>query len=185
VSLIFLSPLVGYIAAALVNNFLHVRFGQRGVAIAGPLCHVIAYMSISLHPPYPVFVILFMIAGFANGIEDVAWNAYLGGMANSNEVLGFLHGFYGIGAVLGPLVATNLITKAGWPWYAFYYIMVCIPFSVVWITEVSDNHIARRRRHRTHHLSMGVLARLWTHLSRDKTPNSSRQTEPAPRVSQE
>lgn len=48
----------------------------------------------------------------------------MGGMANSNEVLGFAHGFYGLGAVLSPLIATTLIDKVDWPWYAFYYLMV-------------------------------------------------------------
>ncbi|KAJ4297589.1 hypothetical protein N0V90_005482 [Kalmusia sp. IMI 367209] len=124
VSLVFLSPLVGYAGAAMLNNWIHVRFGQRGVAIVGPLCHIIAYIGISLHPPYPAFVFIFMVAGFANGLEDAAWNAFFGNMANSNELLGFLHGFYGVGAVLSPLVATTLITGAGWPWYAFYYIML-------------------------------------------------------------
>lgn len=45
-------------------------------------------------------------------------------MANPNEVLGFLHAFYGLGAALSPLIATSLITKAGWHWYEFYYFMV-------------------------------------------------------------
>ena len=45
-------------------------------------------------------------------------------MANANEVLGFLHGFYGLGAAISPLVATSLVTQAGWEWYKFYYIMV-------------------------------------------------------------
>lgn len=45
-------------------------------------------------------------------------------MANANEVLGFLHGFYGLGATLSPLIATTLITQAGWRWYEFYYFMV-------------------------------------------------------------
>ncbi|KAF2689235.1 MFS general substrate transporter [Lentithecium fluviatile CBS 122367] len=124
VSLIFLSPLVGYAGAALLNNFIHIRFGQRGVAFLGPACHVFAYLSIALHPPYPVLVVVFILAGFGNGLEDAAWNAWLGNMANSNELLGFLHGFYGLGAVLSPLAATSLITQAGWAWYAFYYIML-------------------------------------------------------------
>lgn len=44
-------------------------------------------------------------------------------MANANELLGLLHGFYGLGAALSPLIATTLITRAGWRWYEFYYIM--------------------------------------------------------------
>ncbi|KAF2004668.1 MFS general substrate transporter [Amniculicola lignicola CBS 123094] len=124
VSLVFLSPLAGYASAAVLNNAIHVRFGQRGVAFIGPFCHLCAYIGIALHPPYPVLVVVFILAGFGNGIEDAAWNAWLGNMANTNEVLGFLHGFYGLGAVLSPLAATALIVQAGWPWYAFYYIMI-------------------------------------------------------------
>lgn len=46
-------------------------------------------------------------------------------MANPNEVLGFLHAFYGLGAVLSPLIATTMITKGNkLPWYTFYYVMV-------------------------------------------------------------
>jgi fucose permease len=48
-------------------------------------------------------------------------------MANPNEVLGFLHAFYGLGAVLSPLIATTMITRGSrLPWYYFYYVMVCI-----------------------------------------------------------
>lgn len=111
----------------MLNNWVHVRFGQRGVAIVGPLCHIGGWLGLALHPSYPVFVIIFMLVGFGNGIEDAAWNAFFGNMANANELLGFLHGVYGLGAVLSPLVATNLVTEAGWRWYAVYYILVRVP----------------------------------------------------------
>jgi fucose permease len=124
ISLIFLSPLVGYILSALLNNTIHIRVGQRGVAMICPGCHLLAYIVIAVHPPYPVLVIVFMLAGFGNGLEDAAWNAWVGNMADANQVLGFLHGFYGLGAVLSPLIATTMVTKANLPWYKFYYVMV-------------------------------------------------------------
>ena len=65
-----------------------------------------------------------MLAGFANGLEDGGWNAYIGNMQNANEMLGILHGAYGLGAVLSPLIATTMITKGSLPWYDFYYIMI-------------------------------------------------------------
>ncbi|CAI6247139.1 unnamed protein product [Periconia digitata] len=125
ISLIFLSPLVGYTASALLNNEIHLRFGQRGVAFISPACHLVAYIVIAVHPPYPVLVIIFMLAGFGNGLADAAWNAWIGNMANPNELLGFLHAFYGVGAILAPLVATTMITKGDrLPWYYFYYVMI-------------------------------------------------------------
>ena len=124
VSLVFLSPFVGYIAAASTNNLLHKTVGQRGVAIIGPTAHLVAYIIICLHPPYPVLVVVFILAGYGNGILDAAWNAWIGNLANPNELLGFLHGFYGLGAVISPLVATTMMTQGGLPWYTFYYIMI-------------------------------------------------------------
>ncbi|TKA82369.1 hypothetical protein B0A55_01412 [Friedmanniomyces simplex] len=112
VSLIFLSPFVGYNLAAVLNNTVHMRLGQRGVAFLGPLCHLIAYVVISVHPPYPVLVVVFILAGLGNGFEDSAWNAWIGAMANANEVLGFLHAFYGLGATIAPLVGAAVIELA-------------------------------------------------------------------------
>jgi fucose permease len=71
-----------------------------------------------------VLLLVFILAGFSNGLEDGAWNAWLGVMQNANEVLGVLHAFYGLGALLSPLIATSMITKGNLPWHRFYYLMV-------------------------------------------------------------
>ncbi|KAJ0422655.1 major facilitator superfamily domain-containing protein [Aspergillus carlsbadensis] len=142
VSLVFLSPIGGYTLAALTNNILHLRFGRRGIAILSPGCHLIAYIVNCLHPPYPVLVVSFIFAGLGNGLADSAWNAWIGNMADSNQVLGLPHGWYGLGAVLAPLVATSLITEAKVGWWYFYYIMVaCAAIEVgtcVWTFWDSD-----------------------------------------------
>lgn len=124
ISLVFLAPFIGYSIAAFLNNKIHMRYGQLGVAVIGPSCKVVAYIVICVHPPYPVLPIIYMIAGFGNGLEDGGWNAFVGNMKNANEMLGFLHGAYGLGATISPLIATAMVTKANLQWYTFYYIMV-------------------------------------------------------------
>ncbi|KAL7767612.1 hypothetical protein ACKLNR_001913 [Fusarium oxysporum f. sp. zingiberi] len=124
VSLVFLSPFVGYILAAVLNNTLHRRIGQRGIGITCGICHILAYIIIAVHPPYPVLVLAYCLAGFGNGISDAAWNAWIGNLDKANETLGFLHAFYGVGGVISPLIATNMIAKANLPWYTFYYVMI-------------------------------------------------------------
>lgn len=123
VALLFLSPLIGYTLSALLNNMVHMKLGQRGVAIICPSCHLVAYLVAAVHPPFPVIVVFFVLAGFGNGLEDAGWNAWMSNMANANELLGFLHGFYGLGATIAPLVATTMVTKANLEWYTFYYVM--------------------------------------------------------------
>jgi hypothetical protein len=102
ISLVFLAPFVGYSAAALLNNKIHMRWGQLGVAVIAPSCKILAYVVTCVHPPYPVLPVIFMLAGFGNGLEDGGWNAWIGNMQNANELLGFLHGAYGLGATISP-----------------------------------------------------------------------------------
>ena len=78
----------------------------------------------ALHPPFPVLPCVLLFAGFGNGIEDSAWNAWIGNMQNANELLGLLHGSYGLGATISPLIASAMVTEAHMEWYTFYYIMI-------------------------------------------------------------
>ncbi|TQN73521.1 Bypass of stop codon protein 6, partial [Colletotrichum shisoi] len=101
VALLFLSPFVGYLMAALSNNLIHHKLGQRGIAVLGPVSRIIGYVPLALHPPYPALPAVLLFAGFGTGLEDSAWNAWVGNMQNANELLGILHGAYGLGATIG------------------------------------------------------------------------------------
>ncbi|RMZ83394.1 hypothetical protein DV737_g1727, partial [Chaetothyriales sp. CBS 132003] len=123
VSLIFLSPFVGYSTAAFANARIHLKFGQRGIAIGAPICHIITYAVIAAHPPFPVVIAINAIAGFGNGLTDACFNAWVGVMANANAVQGIMHSSYSIGALLAPLIATTMVSKANLPWWTFYLVM--------------------------------------------------------------
>lgn len=69
---------------------------------------------------------MFVLVGFGNGLIDAAWCAWIGAMAHSHEVSGVLQACYALGATISPLIATTMISTGGLGWYAFYYIMVCL-----------------------------------------------------------
>lgn len=178
------------------------KFGQRGIAIIASICHLIAYIVIAVHPPYPVLVVIFMLAGFGNGLADAAWNAWMGNMANPNEVLGFLHAFYGMGAVIAPLVATSMITKGALEWYCFYYVMVCFPIPIPISSHPLSTHSSNRTTkhphqslpqdeisntplptdqhgsHRTRHLDNSLLDRHRRRLPRSQSPHLRHKRQP-------
>ncbi|KAI1008249.1 hypothetical protein LB504_001593 [Fusarium proliferatum] len=124
VSTLFLVPVAGYVVAALTNNWIHYTLGQRGVAVLGPLCRLIAYIPVALHPPFPALPCVMLFTGFGNGIQDSGYNAWIGNMHRANELLGFLHGAYGLGGTIGPLIASAMVTEGKLNWYTFYYIMI-------------------------------------------------------------
>jgi len=76
-----------------------------------------------VHPPYPAVVTLLALVGLGLGFLEAGWNAWVGKLDHANELLGLLHGCYGLGAALSPLIATSMVTKAGLGWWNFYYIM--------------------------------------------------------------
>ncbi|KAH1340748.1 hypothetical protein KXX33_005029, partial [Aspergillus fumigatus] len=136
VSLVFLSPFIGYAIAALGNNWIHDRFGQRGIALIGSGLHIISYLAATSHPAYPVLIAVFIVSGLGNGILDASWNAWIGAMHNSSQLMGILHAFYGLGAALAPITATYLITDCDWEWYEFYYAMAIVA-GIEFLTSVA------------------------------------------------
>lgn len=105
---------------------MHVLLGQRGVAFLGALSRLVAYVVIALHPPYPVIIVFYSFVGYGLGLIDAAWNAWVGDLVSANELLGLLHGWYGFGATLSPLILTAMVTRSGVEWYTFYYVMVSL-----------------------------------------------------------
>ncbi|RYP91584.1 hypothetical protein DL770_002298 [Monosporascus sp. CRB-9-2] len=124
VSMVFLSPFAGYITSAVSTDYLHQTIGQRGIAVLGSSCHIIAYVIISSHPPYLVLILAFVLAGFGNGIADSAWNAWIGSLANASELLGFMHACYGVGGVVSPSLVALITNKANLEWFWFYRVMI-------------------------------------------------------------
>ncbi|KAK5993095.1 Bypass of stop codon 6-like protein [Cladobotryum mycophilum] len=124
VSLIFLTPFVGYSVAALTNAKIHVKFGQRGVAIMAPACHIITYSVLCSHPPYPALVVCNAVSGFGNGLTDACFSAWVGSLDKGSTLQGILHSFCSVGSLFSPLIATSMVVKADLPWYTFYFVML-------------------------------------------------------------
>lgn len=104
VSLIFLSPMIGCVLASFTSNRLHAIAGRRGVALTATGAYVLAYLGLSQHPPFAVVVCLLVLTGFGSGLMNGSWNSWFGGLVQGSTLLGFLHGFWGAGATLSPIL---------------------------------------------------------------------------------
>jgi fucose permease len=109
VSLIFLSPMVGCVLASFSTNRLHAVVGRRGVAAMATGAYMLAYLGLSQHPPFGVVVCLMILTGFGSGLMNGSWNSWFGGLVQGSTMLGFLHGFWGLGATLSPILVCGCI----------------------------------------------------------------------------
>jgi fucose permease len=119
VSSIFLAGPTGYVIAAQCSDTIHHCFGQRGIAVAGPVLQIIATATAASHPRFGLVLVAFSFQGLGTGLLDGSWCAWAGSMEKANTISGLLHGSYSVGGAMGPFLVTILTThkKAWWTWY--------------------------------------------------------------------
>lgn len=123
VSLAFLAPFAGSLLAASINDKVHRMVGRVGVVAIGSALQLTYFVTASIAPAFPLFIVACSGAGLGSGIIEGSWNAFAGTLKDSNQLLGILHGFYGIGGVVSPSVGQVIIEK-GLPWNRVYLILV-------------------------------------------------------------
>ncbi|KAK7048873.1 major facilitator superfamily domain-containing protein [Favolaschia claudopus] len=120
VSLIFVFACVGCIAGALINVPLTDRLGFGKMLTLGSLGPIVAYSIQAPAPPFPLFILSFVINGVGIAIQGAQANGYVASLKHNSEIkIGLLHGAYGAGALISPLVATQFSQLSRW---SFHYL---------------------------------------------------------------
>ncbi|KAK9311331.1 major facilitator superfamily domain-containing protein [Lipomyces starkeyi] len=132
ISLCFLAPAAGYMIAAVLNSNVHILLGRWGTILGGLSLICLAYSLICWTPPLPVLVTSYGIAGLGIGTIDAAWNAYVADLQHVNEIMGLMHGLYGVGATVSPLISTAM-ASSGTRWSYYYFIMLGVIVSIFFL----------------------------------------------------
>lgn len=120
--------MTGYLVTAMVNSITHDYLGIRGVAVLGSTSMTLAYLIISHKPPFSVFLICYFMSGVGFGTLDASLNTWMGNLTDSNQLLGILHGCYGVGSLISPALITYLLSKPEnrWEWNNYYVVLSVI-----------------------------------------------------------
>lgn len=125
VSLIFVTNAVGFLSAAPLTHLLETRLGRSGAYMVAEALMAAGYIIIICTPPYACVVVSFFLIGFGEAFDLALNNVYCANVGNGTTALGLLHGGYGVGGTVGPLVATA-IASSGAIWSRFYAVAVSI-----------------------------------------------------------
>ncbi|CCH42130.1 putative permease [Wickerhamomyces ciferrii] len=109
ISTVFALQFLGYATSALSNEHLHVKFGRRGVMILSNAFLLITYLVNSFKPPIFIYIGIYYFAGLGVGLLDSCMTVWLSSLVDHNEIMGLLHGFYGIGSVFAPPYISHLL----------------------------------------------------------------------------
>ncbi len=119
--LLFLAATGGYLVAAFSSGLLSHRFGNRLFLSLGAVSFILGVAPFALTLPFVLLLVGLLALGFGVGIMDAGLNAYIAGLRENAAKLNYLHAFYGVGALIGPLVASAVLAF-GWAWNIVYYV---------------------------------------------------------------
>jgi len=74
----------------------------------------VAALYMATRPPFWAFVAVQVVLGYGTGLLESALNAYLAKLPSAAVLLNRLHAFFGVGALLGPLLAAWMLGFAPW-----------------------------------------------------------------------
>jgi fucose permease len=127
VGITFFAVAAGFVMAGATSGPLIHRFGVRIALVIGSGGFVLAGLYTATRPSFAVLVALQVITGYATGMMESVLNAYLAALPNPTTLLNRLHAFFGVGALLGPVLATWIVGFTSWPVAWLVMGVACIP----------------------------------------------------------
>lgn len=107
---LFVSQVSGYAIAATTSSLLTHRFGLARTMLLGSVLITSALCLYSSTTHWGMMIATGSLLGFGIGLIDAGGNTFIASDQRNANLMGLLHAFYGIGALLGPAIATTLLT---------------------------------------------------------------------------
>lgn len=134
VTLLLASQIAGYGLAAFLSGIVIVRLGLGRMLVTALALLAAALTLYALTPRWDLMVAGGAALGLGIGLIDAGINAAVARRQDAAMLIGPLHGFYGVGAFVGPLIATTLLALgSGWrPVYGVLAGLVSLLLLVIW-----------------------------------------------------
>ncbi len=168
ISLLFLCGTLGYFIASLNNGFLMTTLGNQRTLMLGTFLFICGVGILILVPPFALILLAFCFIGCGAATLDAGLNSYVVQLPNSTVQLNYLHFFYGIGALLGPIIASAILA-IHWHWnitymlWSAYSLLILLGLGLFFRERTKTSTISQQNEEATaqdHRLSVTLKRRV-------------------------
>ena len=112
---LFLVSALSYAISSVGCGPLMARLDLRWLLALGTCVLLVGFLGFILELPFAFLYVARLCYGVGIGIIETGFNIYLSSLPKRTTLLNNLHAFYGVGALLGPLLATGMLSLLfGW-----------------------------------------------------------------------
>ena len=138
IGITFFTFSAGFMLASGVTGPLLHALGFRWALVAGGAAFVVGGLWMATRPPLVGLIAVQVLAGLGIGTTESVLNTHLTTLPGSNVLLGRLHAFFGVGALLGPVLATWTLRSFPWTTVAFITAAPFIPVVAAFVLTHRD-----------------------------------------------
>jgi len=121
IGLTFFAFSAGFMLAGSSTGALAHRYGSRSTLAAGTGVFALCAFYLTTRPAFAGFVAAQVLLGYGIGVLESLLNAYLAALPHAARRVNRLHAFFGVGALLGPLLAAWMLRS--WSWTSVFLVI--------------------------------------------------------------
>lgn len=130
IGITFFAFSAGFLLAGATAGALIQRLGARAALSVGGAAFIAAGLYTATRPAFAALVAVQLIAGYGTGVLESVLNAQLAALPDSTTLLNWLHAFFGVGALIGPLLATWMLGFTQWTSVWLVLALACVPLVI-------------------------------------------------------
>src|SRR5205085_1312664 len=104
---LFLVSALSYSISSVSTGPLAARLSLRWLLVLGICVLLIGYLGFILEVPFTLLYLVRLCYGVGIGIIETSFNIYLSALPRRTTLLNNLHAFYGVGSLIGPVLASG------------------------------------------------------------------------------
>ncbi len=145
IGLTFFTFSAGFFLAGATTGSLIARLGTRTTLLLGSVAYVASALYLASRPSFVALVVVQLLAGYGGGLVESVLNAYLAELPSATRRLNLLHAFFGVGALIGPVLATWLLRSSEWTVVWLVLGLAGIPLGAAYALAYPNRTVGRVR----------------------------------------
>lgn len=118
----------GFMLAGSIVGAMMQRFDTRATLAAGVAVFVVSALYTATRPVFAGLLVVQLFLGCGIGVVESVLNTHLARMPRAAQRVNRLHAFFGVGALVGPLLATWMLRS--WPWQRVW-LVIALAYAVL------------------------------------------------------